>query len=117
MIENWLNKNVGEVYKRLPKKLADRVVKQFSMSTAQFAFAVLIIFLYVSSSTTMAIQFVTHGAFANIYFFTTVTLTFFIHAFTHIGQAIFFRSITPGAITSIIIILPYSLVLYRIIEM
>lgn len=113
MVENWQNKNRHKVYKRLPKKLADRVIKQFSMSTAQFAFAVLIIFLFVSISTIMANQYLNQGAFANIYLFTAVTLTFFIHAFTHIGQAIFFRSITPGAITSLIIILPYSLVLYK----
>ncbi|WP_416825633.1 HXXEE domain-containing protein [Ectobacillus polymachus] len=113
MLEKFLNKNSGIFYERLPKKLADRVIKQFSMSTAQFAVAVLVIFLVVSSSTIMANQYVNQRAFDNIYFFIIVTLAFFIHAFTHIGQSIFFRSITPGAFTSMIIIIPYSLVLYN----
>ncbi|MGG0657631.1 HXXEE domain-containing protein [Rummeliibacillus pycnus] len=113
MVEKWLYKNRNKLYERLPQKLADRVVKQFSMSTAQFAVAVLFIFLFVSISTIMANQYLTNGKAFNIYFFTTVTLVFFIHAFTHIGQSILFRSITPGAITSLIIIIPYSFILYK----
>ena len=83
------------------------------MSTAQFAVAVLVIFLFVSSSTFMANQFVIQGSLANIYIFTIITLGFFLHSFTHIGQSIFLRSITPGSFTSMIIIIPYSLVLYH----
>lgn len=113
MIEKWMKKNSTTLYNLLPKKMADRIIEQFSMSTAQFSVAVLVIFLFVSSSTYMASQYVTQGMFGNIYFFTTLTLIFFLHAFTHIGQSFIFRSITPGAITSLIIIIPYSLVLYR----
>ncbi|WP_107951635.1 HXXEE domain-containing protein [Lysinibacillus parviboronicapiens] len=113
MVEKWLTKNRNKLYERLPAKIADRIVKQFSMSTAQFAVAVLFIFLFVSLSTIMANQYLINGIAINIYFFTAITLVFFIHAFSHIGQSILFRSITPGAITSVIIILPYSFVLYK----
>ncbi|MGX9135057.1 HXXEE domain-containing protein [Rummeliibacillus sp. JY-2-4R] len=113
MVEKWMKKNSDVIYERLPGKIADRVIKQFSMTTAQFAVAVLVIFLFVSSSTIMANQFVVQGSLANIYIFTIVTLTFFLHAFTHIGQAIFLRSITPGSLSSMIMIIPYSLVLYN----
>lgn len=113
MVEKWMKKNSNVIYERLPRKMADRVIKQFSMTTAQFAVAVLVIFLFVSSSTIMANQFVIQGPFANIYVFTILTLTFFLHSFTHIGQSIFLRSITPGSLTSMTIIIPYSLVLYH----
>ncbi len=113
MVETWMKKNSDVIYERLPRKIADRVIKQFSMTTAQFAVAVLVIFLFVSSSTIMANQFVIQGSLANIYIFTIITLTFFLHSFTHIGQSIFLRSITPGSLTSMIIIIPYSLVLYN----
>ncbi|QDQ02938.1 HXXEE domain-containing protein [Lysinibacillus fusiformis] len=113
MIEKWLTLNRCRLYERFPKKIADRIVLQFSMSTAQFAVAVLFIFLFVSSSTIMAIQYLNNGVALNLYFFIAVTLVFFIHAFTHIGQSILFRAITPGVITSVIIILPYSFVLYH----
>ncbi|MEK8197917.1 MULTISPECIES: HXXEE domain-containing protein [unclassified Lysinibacillus] len=113
MIEKWLHHNRHKLYERLPPKIADKVVKQFSMTTAQFAVAVLFIFLFVSLSTILANQYFINGVALTFYFFTSVTLVFFIHAFTHIGQSIFFRSITPGAITSAIIIIPYSIILFK----
>ena len=113
MMEKWLNKYSDVIYEKLPKKMADRVINQFSMSTAQFAVSVLIIFLFVSGSTIMAIQYLNERPMGNIYFFTIVMLIFFLHAFTHIGQSLLFHSITPGAFTSIIIVIPYSLVLFN----
>lgn len=113
MIEKWMVKKSDVIYERLPRIIADRVIKQFSMSTAQFTVAVLVIFLFVGSSTFMANQYIIQGSLANIYPFTIITLTFFLHAFTHIGQSIFLRSITPGSLTSMTIIIPYSLALYN----
>ncbi|THE11625.1 HXXEE domain-containing protein [Bacillus timonensis] len=113
MVERWMKRNSTKIYNILPERFADRVIKQFSMSTAQFAVAVLIIFLFVSSSTVMANQYVNQGLFGNIYIFTITTLVFFLHAFTHIGQSFILRSVTPGAFTSLIVIIPYSLVLFR----
>ncbi|MEQ6357397.1 HXXEE domain-containing protein [Lysinibacillus sp. M3] len=113
MVEKWLNKNSTILYERLPKNIANRVIKQFSMSTAQFAVAVVVVFMFVSSSTIVANQYVNQGPFGDIYFFTVVTLTYFLHAFTHLAQSIFLRSITPGVLTSLIIVIPYSLMLYR----
>ncbi|NGQ97351.1 HXXEE domain-containing protein [Brevibacillus sp. SYP-B805] len=113
MVEKWINKHQAVLYEKLPRKIAAGVVKQFSMSTAQFSVAVLVIFLFVSASTYMASQFLHHGPLGNIHFFTVCILVFFLHAFTHIGQSLFFRSITPGVITSIVIILPYSIVLFH----
>ncbi len=113
MVEKWLHHNRHKLYERLPPKIADKVVKQFSMSTAQFAVAVLFIFLFVSLSTILANYYFLNGVTFSIYFFTAVTLVFFIHAFTHIGQSLLFRSVTPGAITSAIIIIPYSIILFK----
>lgn len=113
MVEKWLNKNSTILYERLPKRIADRVMKQFSMSTAQFAVAVIVIFMFVSSSTFLANQYVHQGPFGDIYFFIIVTLTYFLHAFTHLAQSVFLRAITPGALTSLMIVIPYSLILYR----
>ncbi|HZG87601.1 HXXEE domain-containing protein [Paenibacillus sp.] len=100
------------LYAKLPRAIASRVVRQFSMSTAQFFVAVLIVFLFVSSSTYMANQYVNQGPLGSIHFFTVVTLVFFLHAFTHIGQSVLLRSITPGVITSVVVVIPYSLGLY-----
>jgi len=112
MVEKWLQHNKAKLYKLLPKKMADRIVKQFSMTTAQFSVAVLVIFLFVSISTILASQYIIGGQFGNIHLFTVVQLVFLLHAFTHIGQSILLRSITPGAITSVIVIIPYSYFLF-----
>lgn len=112
MVEKWMDKNSGTIYNKLPTKIADKVIKQFSMSTAQFSVAVFVIFVFVSSSTYMASQYINHGPFGNIYFFTVMMLIFFLHVFTHIGQSVFLRSITPGVITSIFLVLPYSMILF-----
>lgn len=57
LIEKWLHHNCHKLYERLPPKIANKVVKQFSMTTAQFAVAVLFIFLFVSLSTILANQY------------------------------------------------------------
>ena len=78
------------------------------MTTAQFAVSVLVIFLFVASSTFLANEYATQSAFGNIHIFLVILLVFFLHVFTHIAQSIFFQSLTPGVITSVIFVLPYS---------
>jgi len=111
-VEKWIQTNSPLLHKRLPKKMAAGIVKQLSMTTAQFSVAVLIIFLFVSSSTLMANQYLHEKPFGNIAFFVIVTLTFFLHAFMHIGQSLFLRMYTPGVFTSIVLLIPYSLLLF-----
>lgn len=111
MVEKWMLKNSNSIYIRLPKKMADRVINQFSMSTAQFAVAVFVIFLFVSSSTYLASQYIHHAPLGNIYLFTVMIMVFFLHVFTHVGQSIFLRSITPGVVTPVVIVFPYTIVL------
>ncbi|GIN70271.1 membrane protein [Bacillus sp. J14TS2] len=113
MVEKWMDKNSDVIYAKLPRKIADRVIKQFSMSTAQFSVAVFVIFLFVSSSTYMASQYINGGPLGNIYLFTIMILIIFLHIFTHIAQSIILKSITPGVITSIFIVLPYSIILFH----
>ncbi|MFJ7666366.1 HXXEE domain-containing protein [Lysinibacillus sp. NPDC097195] len=112
MVEKWLHNNRNKLYNRLPLKLANRIVKQFSMTTAQFAVAVFIVFIVVCGATIAAILYLYNGMSINLYVFIVVTLVFFIHAFTHIGQSIIVRSITPGSVTSLIIIIPYCILLF-----
>ncbi|AXI09256.1 HXXEE domain-containing protein [Oceanobacillus zhaokaii] len=113
MVERWMDKNSDVIHEKLSKKIANKVIKQFSMSTAQFSVAVLVIFVFVSSSTYMASQYITHGPLGNIYLFTIMIMVFFLHVFTHIGQSILLQSITPGVITSIVIVFPYSIILFN----
>lgn len=91
MLESWIAKSRDKIKKALPIRMANKVLEQFSMTTAQMAAAVLIVFLFVSSSTFMASQYVTEGAGGSIRYFIVVVLVFFIHVFTHAGQSILFN--------------------------
>lgn len=113
MVEKWVARYANRVRRKLPERLANRMLKQFSMTTAQFAVAVIVMFMFVSTSTYCAYQYITQGPLGNIHFFVVCTLVFFIHLFTHLAQSLYFRCITPGAVTSLIIILPYSILLFR----
>jgi hypothetical protein len=113
MVEKWVATHSDLIRSKLPNRLAGRVIKQFSMSTAQFAVSVFVIFLFVSSSTYLAYQYINQGPLGNIHFFMVCTLVFFLHLFTHLAQSLYFRTITPGSITSLLIVLPYSLLLFH----
>ena len=61
----------------------------------------------------MASQYINDGPLGNMYFFTIMLLIFFILSIIHVGQSIILRSITPGVITSIVIIFPYSIIMFN----
>lgn len=111
-VEKWFTAKSVLLHDRLPERLVRMIMKRFSITTAQFAAAVVVIFLFVSSSAYMASQSLIGGPMGNIRIFIVLTLVFFLHLFTHVAQSVYFRTITPGAITSLVIVLPYSLVLY-----
>lgn len=117
LAEKWLQMNSSRIQKKLPKKMADNIIDQLSMSTAQFSVAVLVVFLFVSSSTILANQYLSELPFGNLAYFLVVTLVFFLHAFAHIGQSIFLRTYTPGAFTSLVLLIPYGFILYRALLM
>ncbi|CAM3942524.1 HXXEE domain-containing protein [Cohnella lubricantis] len=112
-VEKWVASHANTVRSKLPERLADRVLKQFEMTTAQFAVAVLVVFLFVGSSAYLAYQSTSGGPLGTIRPFLVCNLLFFIHLFTHVAQSFYFRSVTPGAVTSVLVVLPYSLLLFR----
>jgi hypothetical protein len=42
MMEKWVKRNSSTITDKLPPRIARRVIRQFSLSTAQFAVAVLL---------------------------------------------------------------------------
>ncbi|QDP39957.1 HXXEE domain-containing protein [Radiobacillus deserti] len=117
MVEGFMKKHSARIRDNLPPKVARRVLEQFSMSTAQFSVAVLVIFVFVSSSTYTASQYISHSPLGNIHFFVVMMIVFFVHIFTHLFQAIYLRVMTPGVVTSIFLVLPYSsLVLFSLLK-
>ncbi len=90
MVEKWLHNNQTNLYKRLPTKIADRIVKQFSMTTAQFAVAVLLIFLLISAATISANIYFYNGIATNLYFFIVITSVFLSMHLRTLGKRFYF---------------------------
>ncbi|QPA32310.1 HXXEE domain-containing protein [Thermaerobacillus caldiproteolyticus] len=78
----------------------------YQMTAVQFAKDVFWIFLTITTSTALAV------IFSFYYLFFMLLAIFFAHVFTHIGQTFYLKKYTPGVITSIILVLPYSLYAY-----
>ena len=105
-----MSRNKDRIVSILPQRIGIFVQKQFDLTTVQFSVSVAIVFIFVLSSTYLA----THDNFAEgslIYFFIIIAV-FFLHVFTHVCQALILRTYTPGVITSVLIVLPYTLYVF-----
>jgi hypothetical protein len=108
--EPWLRRNGGEVMAKIknrqPAFLARQIAAVFDKSTAELAFTISLIFALTVISTYLAAQY---GRYA---FFLLASATFFTHGFMHLGQAIALRRYVPALISSVLVVIPYGLVLY-----
>ena len=112
-VKSFMSRNKDRIVPLLPQKLAVFVQKQFDLTTVQFSVAVAFVFLFVISSTYLATHYnFDEGALRYLFIIVAV---FFLHVFTHVEQALILRTYTPGVITSVLIILPYtSYVFFRL---
>jgi hypothetical protein len=101
-VEKWIKHNKEQVLSVLPKSARKYFYSSFQMTTVQFANDVFWIFLTITIATVLAV------IFSFYYIFLMLLAIFFAHVFTHIGQALYLKKYTPGVITSIILVLPYS---------
>ena len=104
--ERWMNKNGGEIKRRVPTFLAKQVDAFVGKSTAQISLVVCLIFSLTVLSALLATVYGTYS------FFLLTSAMFFVHGFGHIGQSIVLRKYVPGVITSALIVIPYGLMLY-----
>ena len=108
--EPWLKKNAGAITERVRGRLPAFVEKQLETvlhkSTAQFAFPIALNFLLTCLAAFLAARY---GQYT---FFLIAGSLFFMHGFMHIGQAILMRKYIPALVTSILIVLPYGILLF-----
>jgi hypothetical protein len=108
--EPWLKKNAGLIMERVRGRLPAFLEKQLETvlhkTTTQFAIPIGLICILACLSSFIAVHY---GKYA---FFLMATSLFFMHAFMHIGQAILLRKYIPALITSILIVLPYGIILF-----
>jgi hypothetical protein len=108
--EPWLIKNAGLIMERvrgrLPAFLERQLETVLHKSTAQFAIPIGLNCILACLSSFLAVQF---GKYV---LFLMASSLFFVHGFMHIGQAILLRKYIPALVTSILIVLPYGIILF-----
>jgi hypothetical protein len=110
-VESCMKRIASLQLRRVPKLLAPMVTRLTGITTAQFAAAVLLEFIVFLPITYVAAE---KGIY---YLFLSCNTIMFLHVFTHLGQSILLGRYTPGVITSVLVITPYSLVLfYRLLD-
>lgn len=105
-VEKWTKENKEQVLAALPQSIRKYFYSSFKMTTLQFAQDVFWVYLSITAAAIIAV------IFSFYYIFLVFLAIFFAHAFTHIGQAFILKKYTPGVITSILLVLPYSLYAY-----
>lgn len=110
LFEPWLKRNAGVIIGRVKDKVPAFLEKQLnsilSKTTTQFAIPIYLIFILTIISALLA------AGFGKYSFFLLASSLFFLHGFMHIGQSIFLRRYIPALITSVLIVIPYGLVLF-----
>ncbi|GIO31664.1 MULTISPECIES: HXXEE domain-containing protein [Paenibacillus] len=110
-VEAWIKKNRNRVYTKVPTRIRNQLDKMFNITSGQFAFAVLLEFVVFIPFTFMAAE---HEKF---FIFLSFNTLFLLHVFTHLGQTLYLRMYTPGVVSAVILVLPYTVYLgYRMIH-
>lgn len=105
-VESWMKKNYQRVHTLAPKSLSSIIRQMSDIKSSQFAIAVLIEFIVLVPVTYLAVERNQYSLFIG------ANALFFIHVFTHLGQSIYLKSYTPGVITGLFVVLPYTVYLF-----
>lgn len=109
-IESFITKYKNKIRETFLVKLTLTIKKKLGAKSAQLSISIAWILLFISIITFMTASLLPIGA--NFLLFTAALNLFFLQAFSHIGQTIIFRSFTPGVITALFIVIPYSFLTY-----
>lgn len=110
-VEAWIKKNKSHVIHAVPNRFKKPFNKMFNITSGQFAFAVLLEFIVFIPFTYIAAE---HEKF---FVFLSFNSLFLLHVFTHLGQSLYLKMYTPGVISAVICVLPYTLYMfYRVLS-
>ncbi|WP_240353154.1 MULTISPECIES: HXXEE domain-containing protein [Cohnella] len=110
-VESWWKKHGARIKGIAPGWAGGLVNGMAGVKSSQFAAAVLTEFVVFVPVTYLAVE---RQSFV---LFVGANALMLFHVLTHVGQSLFARSLTPGVVTSVLILLPYGIYLfYRLIE-
>jgi len=105
-VEGWLARRGEAVLGAVPARFRRFLEDTFRMNARQFAEDVLWLYTAIFVVTAAAVFFD-----MTLPYLAVLTI-YFLHVFTHVGQAALLRMYTPGVATAVLIVLPYSLYAY-----
>lgn len=105
-VERWGAQNRLDLEASLPRRVLAKIAPSLRMTTLRFAWDVLYVYIIVFVSAALAVLF----SFKWLYL--AVLAVFFLHAFSHMFFSAVLRRYTPGVVTAVCIVLPYSLFAY-----
>ncbi|WP_059045512.1 HXXEE domain-containing protein [Paenibacillus rubinfantis] len=103
----WAKRNRQKVVAAVPVRMKRSLTQMLNITSSQFAVAVLLEFIVFVPFTLMAAE---QGGF---FVFLSFNTLFFVHVFTHVAQSLYLKMYTPGVVTAVLIVLPYSLLLFK----
>jgi len=105
-VESFIKKNRNQVIGKVPVRISKRLDKMFNITSGQFAFAVLLEFIVFIPFVFIAAE---QGKF---FIFLSFNTLFLLHVFTHFGQSLYLKMYTPGVVSAVLLVLPYSIYLF-----
>lgn len=105
-VENWAVRHRDRLDSTLPDFFKKMLASSLRINTLHFAKDVFAVYTMIVVATGLAVFFQVY-----LLFLAALHL-YFLHVFTHIGQALYLKSYTPGVITAVFPVLPYSLYAY-----
>ncbi|WP_419886492.1 HXXEE domain-containing protein [Paenibacillus sp. B-A-8] len=106
VIEAWSAKYGTRVEVAIPPFMRKMYTSMMHMTTRNFALDVLFVYILIVAVTCIAVFF------SYYLLYLAVLAVFFFHVFTHLGQTIYLKMYTPGVVTAVLVVLPYSLYAY-----
>jgi hypothetical protein len=111
-VENWMHNNRAKLLELAARnKLLRRFANSVDLTTGQFTVAFLFLFIFVILSSYSATRYLRPGI--GLDFYLALIGVMFLHVFTHVGQTILFLNYTPGVVTAVLVMLPYTLYSYH----
>jgi hypothetical protein len=105
-VERYLTNNRSMLESRLPGWAYRFMKPSLAMTTHKFTVNVIFVYLLILLVTLPALFFSYYS------FYLAALHVFFLHVFTHVGQSLLVRRYTPGVVTAVCLVLPYSVWAY-----
>lgn len=113
VLEKWLIKNENELLMTIPMKFHNYFNKLFPKKTSSFACAVLVEYIGLLGCIFLSL-FANYHEWSTIGILAVVSILF-LHSFTHIGQMVLLKRYTPGVLTAIFVVIPFSVYFYEFV--